>query len=103
MITNLGKFVEIVYTTPECEPLPFRKKSNKLPQFQNFPHVVAFLQKVTEDINKLNFKIDPGCNLYPEQTRALRELSCIDTVVVRPSDKGGNIVLMDAAYYKKKC
>lgn len=92
--------MEVVYTTPESEPLPFRGKSTKFPQLQNFPHLLAFLQKVTDDVNKLTFTIDPDSNLSLEQTRALRELASIKTLVIKPSDKGGNIVLMDSKQYE---
>lgn len=101
---KLGEFVEVVYTTPVSEPLPFWKKSTKFPQLQNFPHLVAFLQKVMDEINKLGFAIDPSCTLTPEQTRALQELSCIDTVVVKPSDKGGeHSTYGHWGYYDKMC
>lgn len=100
---NVGEFVETIYMIPESEPLPLRKKSDKLPQLQQFPHLLAFLQKVTGDINKLEFAIDPEYNLLPEQTNALMELKNMDTVVVKASDKGGNIVLMDNSYNERMC
>lgn len=39
---DLAEFVEVPYTTPECEPLPFRKKSTKLSQLQGFPALGGF-------------------------------------------------------------
>lgn len=50
---------------------------------------MAFLQKMTEEINKLEFSIDPEHNLTPEQLTALKELSHVDTIVVKQSDKCG--------------
>lgn len=83
--------------TPECEPLPLKKRSTKFPQLQGFLHLVAFLQKKTEDIDKLNFIGNPS----PKQTEALHQLTSLDKVVIKPSDKGGNIVLMDSEYYER--
>lgn len=47
---NTGEYVEVVYMTPENEPLPLQKKSNKFPQLQQFPHLVAFLQNTSISI-----------------------------------------------------
>lgn len=38
-----------------------------------------------------------------EQTKALNELRNLSDVVIKASDKGGNIVLMDSCYYEKMC
>lgn len=100
---NLGEFIEVEYVTAEQEPLPFCRKSTRFPQLHNFSHLVAFLQKVTEDINKLSFNLQLNSNLSPEQTRALQELSSINTQTVKPSNKGGNVVLMGSAQYKRMC
>lgn len=100
---NWVNLLKLCMLPSESKPLPFWKKSTKFPQLQNFLHLLAFLQKVTEEINKLEFAIDPTFNLIPEQTRALQELRNMDTVVVKRSYKGGNIVLMDNGYYEKMC
>lgn len=52
-----GEFAEVIYTTPEQEPLPLRKKSTKFPQLQNFPQLSAFIQKFCAEIDLLD-----GCS-----------------------------------------
>lgn len=99
---DLGECIKVIYTTPESESLPLRKKSTKFPQLQSFPHQLAFQQKMTEDIEKLNFS-NSDQNLSIAQSEALRQLASLDKVVIKPSDKGVNIVLMDSKDYEKMC
>lgn len=68
----MGEFVEGLYTTSENEPLPLRKQSTMFPQLQNIPHLVAFLQKVTEEMNHLEFPIVQVDNLTLEQLIAFK-------------------------------
>lgn len=39
-----GEFVDVVYTVPENDPFPLKKKSTKFPQLQNFPHLIATMR-----------------------------------------------------------
>lgn len=87
----------MVYSSlPEFDPLALHKKSTKFPQLQGFPHLGAFLQKMTEDINELQLSDVLEQNLSLQQTEALRQLGALDKVVIKPSDKGGNIALMNS-------
>lgn len=69
--------------------MPLRKKATKFPQLQGFPHLGAFLQKMTNDINELQLTGAPEHNLSPQQTEALHQLEALDKVLLKQSNKGG--------------
>lgn len=41
-------------------------------------------------------------NLTPQKTSALKELKSKNNLVIKKSDKGGPVVVMDASLYKKQ-
>lgn len=71
---KLGEYVEVEYCTPENEPLPLTKKSTKFPQMKGFPHLVAFLQKMTKDLDGLHLVDVPEHNLSPTSQKPFANL-----------------------------
>lgn len=54
-------------------------------------------------MQRTTFRSQDDGNLTGEQRWALRELRDLTSVIVKPSDKGGNIVLMERLHYERMC
>ncbi|XP_043916283.1 uncharacterized protein KIAA1958-like [Protopterus annectens] len=77
----------------------FRKKSSYVPALPS--HVDVFLKAMENDIyNEHNFfKSDLPSNLSSEEEAALKSIKNNSAIIVRPSDKGGPVVVLDSHYY----
>lgn len=98
-----SEFLEVMYTTLELEPLSFRKKSTNFPQLQNFPCLSAFTQKVSAEIEDLDVRVCDSSNLTQQQSKALQELLEEESLVIKPSDKGGNIEIRSRDLHMSIC
>lgn len=90
----------VLYMKPETETLPLKKKSSSFPSFQGFPCLDVFVKKITEEAT--NFRVRGGApsNLLEEQRLALIELSRLESITIKPSDKpSGIIVVMNNVQY----
>ena len=65
----------------------------------------TFISNVTKDINSLLKDKERKFwnNLTASQREAILELSKDDSIIIKPADKGGAIVIMDSEDYKKGC
>lgn len=72
LVTNRVNLLKSYTLFQRVSPYPFVTNPLNFHNFKTFL-ICLVLQKVTEEINKLEFAIDPDCNLTPEQTRALQE------------------------------
>lgn len=54
----------------------------------------VFLDLVQRDLSKVNWNWVGPNNLTSEERKALRELEEAPNLVIKKSDKGGNVVLM---------
>lgn len=61
-----------------------------------------FLEMVQADLGEIPWKQLGQDNLTPTERQALRELKEAKQVIIKRSDKGGNIVLMDDEDYEKE-
>lgn len=80
-----------------------KKKSQKFPSLQTNPNIWAFLTQVSQDINRSKIIKSPNANVNPTQIAALKNLSKNPDLIIKPSDKGGNVVLMSALQYRNMC
>lgn len=85
------------------EPSKFKAKSQKYPNLKTCPAVWAFLKQTKKQIEDLEF---PSCtedNLSQAQQVALTNIMHNGDIIVKPSDKGGNVVVMDKTQYITMC
>lgn len=77
---------------------------------RNFPpihlnnSICTFVREVLKEIEDVKFP--SGCdsiNLDQLQKIAIGELMNLPNVIIKPSDKGGNVVLMDINQYRNIC
>lgn len=81
----------------------FTKASTKFPPSNTNPNVTIFLKQTIWNICKLpRTKCNPH-NLTSEENKALNSLSKNIRIVVKPFDKGGNVVIMDNQDYILMC
>lgn len=75
-------------------------RSTKMPLFRKNKWLGVFLDLVEEDLKKLNWETIMGDNLTYEERKALKELREADQVIIKKSDKGGNVVLLSVDFYE---
>ncbi|XP_040196440.1 uncharacterized protein LOC120929221 [Rana temporaria] len=85
------------------EPCKFRTKSQRFPNLQTSPAVWAFLKQTRKQIENLVIPKISDNNLSKKQQQALTELTSNSELVIKPSDKGGNVVVMTRIQYIKMC
>lgn len=93
---------EVITATP-IVPLKFKAKSQKFPNLQTCPAVWAFLKQTTKQIEGMQFPKRTINNLSLAQQSALKNLMEKEDLVIKPSDKGGNVVLMNREDYINMC
>lgn len=88
--------------------LPFQKPSTWEPELSQ---VSPFIQNlISQDVNNLtSFRAPPAhavahsnsfkSNITGDQRQALKALKSIDNIIIKPADKGGQIVLQDRVNY----
>lgn len=87
----------------EPDPQKFKAKSSKFPQLQTCPVVWAFLKQNIKHVEGFSF---PPCfmsNLSQGQQSALRNNTQNGQIIVKPADKGGNVVIMDRYHHVNMC
>lgn len=92
-----------LYISPHIEinPPNFRLNPRDSPIWLN-PHVWAFLMAEISDIKRTCFS--PVIkNLSKLQAEGLKTLSNRLNVVIKPVDKGGNVVVMLQPHYERMC
>lgn len=81
----------------------FKRKSKTFLHLSLNKNVLLFVRMVTEEILKLpEGQVPPG-NLTNEQTLALESLKNHQEIIIKNSDKGGNVVVLDQAHFKSIC
>lgn len=84
-------------------PQLFRPKSRNFPSLGSNPNIWAFVQQVTQEVEEMkcqNFFTD---NLSPRLWQALTSLQKNSELIIKPADKGGNLVVMDHTKYELLC
>lgn len=80
-----------------------QKAITKFPPLNTNPSIMTFLKQTIRDICKLPRKKNNLQNLTIEENKALESLCNNVAIVIKPSDKAGNVVLMDNQDYKSMC
>lgn len=80
----------------------FKKKSDKFPSLSGNPNMTASISLTTAEINKLKV-VSPRGNLTKIERDTLQSLREKNSLALKPSDKGGNIVIMTNEQYKIMC
>ncbi|CAJ0966876.1 unnamed protein product [Ranitomeya imitator] len=76
-------------------------KPKKFPPLSLYPDIDLFVRLVTEEFRRIPTGIQHD-NLTRRQRKAIKELKSLDNIVIKPSDKGGNIVLWPSPMYEKE-
>ncbi|XP_075187500.1 uncharacterized protein LOC142258789 [Anomaloglossus baeobatrachus] len=81
-----------------------RAGSTKMPPGSDTTSVDIFLTLVERDLRKIPSKNrGMGSNLSEEEWTALEKLERDQNLIIKPSDKGGNLVIMDHKRYLEMC
>lgn len=78
----------------------YKPKSQTFPALQANPNIWAFTQQVTDEICQTKWKGISNSNLSFDQQEAVHSLQQNIDIVIKPSDKRGNLVVMDCAQYE---
>ncbi|CAH2305628.1 Hypothetical predicted protein [Pelobates cultripes] len=74
------------------------------PNFKDIINVDLFVQITTDKIEQLNVISTPlTSNLSYAENQALKELSSDKNIIIKPSEKGGNIVILEKDMYIDMC
>lgn len=90
---------ELEFVTPPLTTLKPRSKNT--PPISQYKLIDTFVELVTSDLQKLKDIRKPLFNLSKNENDGLKSLIENENLIIKPSDKGGNIVLMDRPYYVK--
>lgn len=80
-----------------------KKKSTLYPSPSSNSNASAFLKLVTADIEKMKFFHKSKSNLDRDERAALDALARVHDIVIKPFDKGGNVVVMGNTQYIEMC
>lgn len=84
-------------------PTSFKPKSRAFPTLSTNPNIWAFVQHITNEIDKIDFDNQFTNNLSKKQRQALTSLQNHPWLMVKPADKVGNVVVMNVETYERMC
>uniref|UniRef100_A0A8C5WFM7 Reverse transcriptase domain-containing protein n=1 Tax=Leptobrachium leishanense TaxID=445787 RepID=A0A8C5WFM7_9ANUR len=94
----------------ECPPdsvnfsKKFKLKTKFTPSFSDFSNLEVFVNLVTSEIESIRNKdLQWESNLSQAEQLALKELQDVRNIVIKQSDKGGNLVIMNRDEYVAMC
>lgn len=73
-----------------------------MPPLSKHKQIQSFLEQVQRDLSTLDWNYRGIDNLRPEERKALKELKEAKEVIIKSSDKGGNIVLLSQDLYERE-
>lgn len=85
--------------TGEDTPITYKNKSKFFTSLQSNINIWAFVQEVSHDINYIVASQSGPCHLKPYLQRALNKQENNPDLFIKPSEKGGNVVLMKKSQY----
>lgn len=83
--------------------LMFKKASTTFPSSSINPNVAVFLKQTIHDICKLSQSKFKPRNLSYDENQVLHHLTKNSKIVIKPSDRGGNVVVMNNDDYTSMC
>lgn len=87
---------------PLPQPVILKNKSDKFPPLNTNHNLATFVASVTAEIKKIKIHRVSG-NLNQPERLALENLKKCYPLTIKPSDKGGNIVIMSNGQYRMMC
>lgn len=81
----------------------FKPKSRNFPLLNTNPNIWAFVQQVCQTIEKHSFGPFSTSNLTSSQCKAIKSLQTNPHIVIKPADKGGNLVILNVDQYETMC
>lgn len=97
---KLKQFFSTSTLPDNARSLPFRLKSKFMPP-GHFPSIESYIQTVKYDTHQAIQSLTPRFNITPKERRALTSLINDNTIIVKPADKGGAVVVMDYSNYQQ--
>ncbi|PIO33735.1 hypothetical protein AB205_0155560 [Aquarana catesbeiana] len=97
---QVAAFPKLVPSPIMSLPKDYNLKSHTFPTLQGNPSVWAFTQQVTNEIRKSKWKGLTQSNLTPAQKEALISLQQEMHLIIKPSDKEGNLIVMENSQYE---
>ncbi|KAM4043149.1 uncharacterized protein ACNLHF_013530 isoform 1-T1 [Anomaloglossus baeobatrachus] len=84
-------------------PSSIKPRSKRFPSFASCPNIELFVQIVSENFKEIATHVTSReDNLTREERSRLYELKHLSNVVLKPADKGGNIVIWPSDMYEKE-
>lgn len=101
----LGLLVQMAQYQNEIKSLgsAVKKRSTQFLSLHANSNIWTFLTQTTKEIELSIFPKLVGHNLSQAHRTALSNLSGNPHLVIKPSDKGGNMVVMDELQYRNMC
>lgn len=100
----LSQDIDTLMISSKTVPLKkYKPKSEAFPPLTLNPNIETFTRQVTKDLMKLKFCKNKNENLTPKLRKALKRLQKNKDLIVKPADKGGNIVVQDTKQYRNMC
>lgn len=84
-------------------PKSYKPKSKCFSILQGIPNIWAFVIQVTKEIEITNWRLGPNPKLAFHLKRALKSLKTNKNIIVKPSDKGENLVITDTESCESIC
>lgn len=97
--TELGEYIGNTWVNSDLLDPPLSSglanTSELFPSFGTNRHLQMFVEAITQDLRSIDWEqIQPiKDNLTPGKCRALQDLKDLPECIIKPSDKGGNVVL----------
>ncbi|CAH2221128.1 Hypothetical predicted protein [Pelobates cultripes] len=88
---------------PDFKLTDLKPESWFTPNLSKVSSVDLFIQMTTSAIESLTTSEVLHDNLTAQQRKALKELNTDRNIIIKPSDKGGNVVIMDRDHYIDMC
>lgn len=67
----------------------------------NNPNIWAFIKQVPKEVEEMNCSGFIPDNLFPQLRKVLASLQNNKELIIKPADKGGNLVVMDRSKYEQ--
>lgn len=81
--------------------IKFAPRSKRFPPLNLYPNIDLFVHLVSEEFHTISRTI-PHDNLTREQRDALKQLQRMKQVLIKPADKGGNLVIWPRGLYERE-
>lgn len=81
----------------------FKPESQSFPPLNMHSSISTFTKQVSSELSQLSISFTNTSNLDPNLRGALKSLQTNPHIIIKPADKGGNIVIVDREQYAQMC